>query len=91
MKRLRLIAITVVLVCMFGSAKSNSRNDSSGIKDSTERKIDTLIAHMGLSSTSPGGVVSVSTLASPYALIKMIFPFLKTLTTPPGEVDDKPM
>ncbi|MBC7384188.1 MAG: serine hydrolase [Bacteroidia bacterium] len=59
MKSLRPIVITVVLVCMFGNAKSNARYDSSGIKDSIERKIDTLIAHMGLSSTSPGGVVSV--------------------------------
>ena len=59
MKSLRHIAITAVLVCMFGSAKSNVRYDSSRIKDSIERKIDTLIAHMGLSSATPGGVVGV--------------------------------
>jgi len=55
---MRLIAIAGILVCIFGTAKSNSRYDSKGIKDSIEIKIDTLIAHMGLSSTTPGGVVA---------------------------------
>ncbi len=59
MKRLRLIATTAVLVCIVGNAQSNALYNSSGIKDSLERKIDTLIAQMGLSSTTPGGVVGV--------------------------------
>lgn len=59
MKRLKLIAVTVLLVGVIATAKSNTRYQSNGIKDSIEMKIDTLIAKMGLSSTTPGGVVGV--------------------------------
>src|SRR5665647_2512992 len=59
MKRLRLIAIAVLLVCTTGTVKSNSLYDSKVIKDTIEIKIDTLIAQMGLSSKTPGGVVGV--------------------------------
>lgn len=59
MKRLKLITVTALLVCSTGRAKSNSLYDSSETKDSIEIKIDTLIAQMGLSSTTPGGVVGV--------------------------------
>ena len=50
MKKLKFIAIAMLLICIFGKAKSISLNDSQGKKDSTEIKIDTLIAQMGLSS-----------------------------------------
>lgn len=59
MKRTRLFAIAAILVCIYGNAKSYSLNDPKAIKDSIEIKIDTLIAHMGLSSATPGGVVAV--------------------------------
>jgi CubicO group peptidase (beta-lactamase class C family) len=59
MKRLKLIITTALFICIFVAAKSNSHNDSSGIKDSIEIKIDTMIAQMGLSSETPGGVVGV--------------------------------
>ncbi|MEI6679709.1 MAG: serine hydrolase [Mariniphaga sp.] len=59
MKKLKFIAIAVLLICIFGKAKSISLNESQGKKDSTEIKIDTLIAQMGLSSETPGGVVGV--------------------------------
>ena len=59
MKKLKFITIALFLICIIGTAKSNSLYDSKGIKDSIEIKIDTLIAHMGLSTTTPGGVVAV--------------------------------
>ena len=59
MKKLKLIAIAVLLVCIIGTAKSGSRYDSNGINDSIEIKIDTMISQMGLSSKTPGGVVGV--------------------------------
>jgi CubicO group peptidase (beta-lactamase class C family) len=59
MKRLKLIAVAVLLVGAIATAKSNNRYQSNGIKDSLEIKIDTLIAQMGLSVTTPGGVVGV--------------------------------
>lgn len=49
----------MLLICMISTAKSNSIYDSKGIKDTIEIKIDTLIAQMGLSSETPGGVVGV--------------------------------
>lgn len=59
MKKLKFIAIAVLLICIFGKAKSISLNASQAKKDSTEIKIDTLIAQMGLSPKTPGGVVGV--------------------------------
>jgi len=59
MKRIKFIAFTVVLICILNNAKSNSLFESKEIKDTIENKIDTLISHMGLSSTTPGGVVGV--------------------------------
>jgi CubicO group peptidase (beta-lactamase class C family) len=59
MNKLKFIAIIVLLVCLLGTAKSNSRSDSNGINDSIEIKIDTMISQMGLSSVTPGGVVGV--------------------------------
>ena len=59
MEKLKFIAITVLLACIFGKAKSNPVYDSKGIKDTIEVKIDTMISQMGLSSETPGGVVGV--------------------------------
>ena len=59
MKKLKFITIAMLLVCIFGTAKSNSLYDSKGIKDSIEIKIDTFISQIGLSSETPGGVVGV--------------------------------
>jgi len=59
MNKLTFITIAMFLICIISTAKSNSLYDSKGIKDSTEIKIDTLIAQMGLSSKTPGGVVGV--------------------------------
>ncbi|HZK97340.1 MAG TPA: serine hydrolase domain-containing protein [Prolixibacteraceae bacterium] len=53
MKKLKFVTIAMFLVCMIGTAKSNSRHDS------IEIKIDTMINQMGLSSETPGGVVGV--------------------------------
>jgi CubicO group peptidase (beta-lactamase class C family) len=56
----KIIFITAVsLFSILGTAKPDSLKGSGGIKDSTESKIDTLIAHMGFSSVTPGGVVGV--------------------------------
>jgi CubicO group peptidase (beta-lactamase class C family) len=51
--------VPVLLLCIIATAKSNSLYDSKELKDSIEIKIDTLIAQMGLSSKTPGGVVGV--------------------------------
>lgn len=59
MKRIKLIITAALFFCIFSAAKSNSYYDSSGIKDSIEIKIDTMISQMGLSSKTPGGVVGV--------------------------------
>ncbi|HZK62449.1 MAG TPA: serine hydrolase [Anaerovoracaceae bacterium] len=59
MKKLKFITIAMFLICIVCTAKSNSRYDSKRIKDSIEIKIDTIIAQMGLSSETPGGVVGV--------------------------------
>jgi len=55
----KIIAIAVLLVCIIGTAQSNSLYDSNGINDSVEIKIDTMISQMGLSSETPGGVIGV--------------------------------
>ncbi len=55
----KIISIAVLLVCIIGTAKSNSFFDTNGINDSIEIKIDTMISQMGLSSKTPGGVVGV--------------------------------
>ncbi len=47
------------LICIISTAKSNSLYDSNEIKDSIENKIDSYISQMGLSSETPGGVISV--------------------------------
>jgi len=49
----------MLLICIIYTAKSNSGRDSMRIEDSIEIKIDTMIAQMGLSSETPGGVVGV--------------------------------
>ena len=49
----------MVLICIIRPAKCTPLYDSKGIKDSVEIKIDTMIAQMGLSSETPGGVVGV--------------------------------
>ncbi len=59
MKKCKFITTAVLLVCIFGTAKPNSLYNSKEIKDSIEIKIDTMIARMGLSSETPGGVVGV--------------------------------
>jgi CubicO group peptidase (beta-lactamase class C family) len=59
MKKIFFFAITVLLFCITETAKCHSISDSTGMKDSIEIKIDTLIAQMGLSSLTPGGVVGV--------------------------------
>jgi len=59
MKKIKLIAIAVLLVSIIGTAKANSLYDSNRINDSIEIKIDTMISQMGLSSETPGGVVGV--------------------------------
>ncbi len=59
MKKLKFTTIAMFLICIVCTAKSNSRYDSKRIKDSIEIKIDTMIAQMGLSSETPGGVVGV--------------------------------
>lgn len=59
MKILKIIAIAVLFVCNIGTAKSGTISYLKGIQDSNEIKIDTLIARMGLSSKTPGGVVAV--------------------------------
>ncbi len=59
MKRLRFITIAVFLICFLKTAKSNSLFEHREIKDTIESKIDTLIAQMGLSAKTPGGVVGV--------------------------------
>ena len=59
MKSLIIIAAAVLLICKIGITKSNSPKENKGIIDSIEMKIDTMIAQMGLSSKTPGGVVAV--------------------------------
>jgi CubicO group peptidase (beta-lactamase class C family) len=59
MKKLRFIITVVSLFCIFGTAKPDSLHNSKESKDSLEIKIDTMIARMGLSSETPGGVVGI--------------------------------
>jgi CubicO group peptidase (beta-lactamase class C family) len=59
MKKLKFIAIAMLLICIISTAKSNSLFDSKKLNDSIEIKIDTMISQMGLSSETPGGVVGV--------------------------------
>jgi len=59
MKKLKFITNAMFLICIIGTAKSNSLYNSKEIIDSIEIKIDTLIDQMGLSSKTPGGVVGV--------------------------------
>ena len=59
MKKLSLILIAVSLFCISGTVKPDSLDNSRESKDSLEIKIDTMIARMGLSSETPGGVVGV--------------------------------
>ena len=49
----------MLLVCIFGNANPDSLYNSKGIKDSIEIKIDTMIARMGISSETPGGVIGI--------------------------------
>lgn len=59
MKKLEFITSAMLMFCIFGIAKPNSLYNSKGIEDSIEIKIDTMVAQMGLSSETPGGVVGV--------------------------------
>lgn len=59
MKIYKTITTTVLLVCIIGTSKANPLLNSKGIKDSIEIKIDNMIAQMGLSSKTPGGVIGV--------------------------------
>ena len=59
MKNLKYITTTVSLFCILGTAKPDSLMWTAKAEDSTEIKIDTMIARMGLSSETPGGVVGV--------------------------------
>jgi CubicO group peptidase (beta-lactamase class C family) len=59
MKKIKFIKTAILLVCIFGTANANSLYNSKEEKDSIEIKIDTMIAQMGLSSETPGGVVGV--------------------------------
>lgn len=59
MKKIIILTIPMILICNIFTANAISINDSKWIKDSIEIKIDTMIAQMGLSSETPGGVVGV--------------------------------
>lgn len=59
MKIYKIITTTVLLVCIIGTSKANPLLNSKGIKASIEIKIDNMIAQMGLSSKTPGGVIGV--------------------------------
>jgi len=59
MKKNKFITTSILLFCIFGTAKPDSLYNLKEIKDSIEIKIDTLIARMGLSSETPGGVIGV--------------------------------
>ena len=55
MKRLKIITAVFLLFFISGNLIAGSGN----IKDSIEIKIDTMVARMGLSSVTPGGVIGV--------------------------------
>lgn len=59
MKKLEFIAAAMLLVCISCTSKSHTFYYSQEIKDSLGIKIDTLIARMGFSSETPGGVVGI--------------------------------
>ena len=59
MKKVKFIITAVLMSCIYGTAKSDSLCISQEMKDSFEIKIDTMIAQMGLSSRTPGGVIGV--------------------------------
>ena len=55
MKMLKIITAVFLLFCI----SKNLKADSANVKDSIEIKIDTMVARMGLSSVTPGGVIGV--------------------------------
>ncbi|OFY66221.1 MAG: hypothetical protein A2V64_01870 [Bacteroidetes bacterium RBG_13_43_22] len=61
MKKSGLYTIALLLLCISATANPGSVNnpEGTGLPDSVEIKIDTLIARMGISSQTPGGVVGV--------------------------------
>jgi CubicO group peptidase (beta-lactamase class C family) len=59
MKKCIIFLVSALWICLNGTARSACKYDSFGINDSLEIKIDTLIAQMGLSSETPGGVVGI--------------------------------
>jgi CubicO group peptidase (beta-lactamase class C family) len=61
MKKAGITTVAVLLYCISGLAKPDSPyySKGTGIPDSIETKIDTLVARMGISSETPGGVVGV--------------------------------
>jgi CubicO group peptidase (beta-lactamase class C family) len=61
MKKIGLITAAALLYCISGTAIPDTPHNSKGteIPDSIKIKIDTLVARMGVSSETPGGVVGV--------------------------------
>ena len=59
MKKSNFLITAMLLFCISGTAKPISHHVLKEGKDSIEIKIDTMIARMGLSSQTPGGVVGV--------------------------------
>jgi CubicO group peptidase (beta-lactamase class C family) len=59
MKNRLFTTVVLTVSCIFSTALGGSPSNSELIKDSAEIKIDTMIAHMGLSAKTPGGVVGV--------------------------------
>ena len=59
MKKYKFFLASLLWICLFGTARSACKYDSDGKMDSLEIKIDTMIAQMGLTSETPGGVVGI--------------------------------
>jgi CubicO group peptidase (beta-lactamase class C family) len=59
MKKYSFFLVAAVWICLSGTAQPADKKKSDGIMDSLEIKIDTMIAQMGLSSETPGGVVAI--------------------------------
>jgi len=59
MKKMYFPAILLLLFCIPRIANSVYTSKVTGINDSIETKIDTLIARMGFSSETPGGVIGI--------------------------------
>jgi CubicO group peptidase (beta-lactamase class C family) len=59
MKTGKLFITALLLFCIFSIGNQRCINNSRQSRDSVEIKIDTLVARMGISSETPGGVVGV--------------------------------